>query len=225
MYRRSTTYCSDVHNKSGLFSWEMTAVSGYFGACRRILVIGAGGGREVLALTSMGYQAHGFECNTTLAAYAQQFLRSNNVETSVQTLARDKVPTVEEPFDAIIIGWSAYMLIVGRRRRVEFLRRLHPLVTTGSPLLLSFFSRPEDTPYLEAVSRHANAIRRVLRRPLVEIGDDLAPNYVHRFTETEVEAELHEGGFNMICFRPQGPGRTDSGYAVGVRTSHEISEV
>jgi hypothetical protein len=40
------------------------------------------------------------------------------------------------------VGWSAYMLIIGRRH-IEFLRSLNPLALAGAPLLyLSFRARP-----------------------------------------------------------------------------------
>ena len=42
--------------------------------CKRLLVAGAGGGREVLALYKSGYEVDGFECHPELVALANTML-------------------------------------------------------------------------------------------------------------------------------------------------------
>jgi hypothetical protein len=245
MYRRSATYRDDTYNRSGLFAWEAEAVEGYFGDARRLVLIGAGGGREVLALAKMGYTVDGYECNPALVSTAATLLAgeygtstSDRVSgesegatvlageiggpaplprragaASVALLARDEVPATGDPYDGAIMGWSAYMLIPGSERRIRFLRRLRALMSDGAPLLLSFYTRDGDPPRLRRIARTANALRRLLCREPVDLGDDLAPNRVHHFTEPEVTRELREAGFTLLRFHPQGPGRSDSGWS------------
>jgi hypothetical protein len=222
VYRQRRNYGEDEHNLRGLFDWEEEAVKRWFAGCRRLLVLGAGGGREVIALARMGYRVAGFECNRALVGAANDILGRHGLRdsASVAWLARDTAPDGAERFDGVIVGWSAYMLISGRQSRIRFLAGLHARVAAGGPLLISFFTRPGDSSRLRAISRVANAIRRLLRRPLVEVGDDLAPNYVHRFTAAEVEAELRDAGFRLVAFRPEGPGPYDSGYAVAHAVIH-----
>jgi hypothetical protein len=181
-------------------------------------VIGAGGGREAIALARRGYEVRGFECNPALVDTAVRLLAAEGVEgrASVSLLARDAAPPGPERFDGLIVGWSAYMLIIGSARRMRFLAGLRERVADGTPLLLSFFTRSDPSPRLRAVARVANALRRALRREPVEVGDDLSPNYVHRFTVDEVRREMAQGGFRMIEFHPQGEGPYDSGWAVGI---------
>jgi len=62
----------------------------------------------------------------------------------------------------------------------------------------------------------SNVLRRLRGAFPIERGDDLAPNFLHRFTEEEVRGELADGGFAMTSYAPQGEGPFDSGYAVGV---------
>lgn len=215
-YERSTSYRDDRHNLRGLFGWERAALEAHFPAAGRVLVVGAGGGREVLALSRMGYAAEGFECNPALVDYAARLLARERCAGTVAYVPRDRAPEGGGPYDAGVVGWSAYMLIAGRERRVDFLRQLRPLLGPGAPLLLSFFTRPGDTPRLRAVHRRAARIRRLLRREPAELGDDLAPNFVHRFVEAEVAAELAAAGFRLASFTPEGPGPHDSGWAVGI---------
>lgn len=222
VYRQRQSYQDDEYNLRGLFDWEEDVVNRHFSGCRRLLLLGAGGGREAISLARMGYEVVGFECNRALVETANRILAREGASgtASVAWLERDAAPDAAERFDGVIVGWSAYMLVFGRRSRIRLLGGLHAQVAADGPLLISFFTRPSDSPRLRSIARVANGIRRVLRRPLVEIGDDLAPNYVHRFTAAEVEAELRESGFRLLEFRAEGPGPYDSGYAVAHSLNH-----
>ena len=217
MYRRDTRYATEEHNTGGLLGWERQAMRDHFGGCRRLVVIGAGGGREVIALTEAGYAADGFECNAALMAVANRYLEQRGHAVRVLPLERDAAPAVppDGRWDGAFVGWSTYMLIIGRQARIRFLRDLARTLSPGAPVLLSFFTRSGDSPRAVGVWKLANAIRRVRRLPPVELGDDLAPNFVHRFTEEEVRAELAEAGFRMLTFVPERLAPTESGYAVG----------
>ena len=107
------------------------------------------------------------------------------------------------------MGWGSYMLIAGRARRIALLRRLRALVPDGSPLLLSFFTRPEVQLRLKAEYRVARLIRRLLRREPPEFGDDLIPVYVHRFDQAEIEAEMRAAGFRLARYEPEGRRRRE----------------
>lgn len=215
-YEASGPYREEEHNTRGLFPWEEEAVRGHFAGCRALLVVGAGGGREVLALAERGFAVEGYECNAALAGYAAALLARRGSAGVVRLLPRDEAPAGGGPYDGIVVGWSAYMLIAGRARRVAFLRGLRRRVPLGAPVLLSFWTRPGDSARTRIVAAVGGALRRLLRREPLESGDDLAPNFVHRFTAAEVAAELREGGFRAVRFEPEGRGPTDSGWAVGV---------
>jgi hypothetical protein len=214
-YGVSREYRSEAHNLRGLMPWEEDALDSHFGACRRLVVLGAGGGREVLALTRRGHEAEGFECNPRLVSAANRLLARQRVGTRVHHLPRDAAPTVEMRYDGAVVGWSAYTLIMGRAARTEVLRGLRRLLPVGAPLLASFFTRDEHDPRSGTVYRVASAVRRLTRRPPVEPGDDFVPEYIHRFTRAEVEAEFAEGGFELQRFVREGTGEYDSGFAVG----------
>jgi hypothetical protein len=49
-----------------------------------------------------------------------------------------------------------------------------------------------------------------LRREHLEVGDDLSPNYVHHFTQREIELELSESGFDLQFYSDR-----QYGHAVG----------
>jgi hypothetical protein len=216
-YDRAAAYHGQEHNLRGLFDWEREAVDRWFRDCRTLVVVGAGAGREVLALAATGFEVDGFECNARLVETAAQLLAAQDCDARVLPLARDAAPSTSRGYDGLIAGWSAYMLIPGRAQRIAFLHGMAALAEAGAPVLLSFFTRPPEHRRYPRVARVANVLRRLRRSERVEVGDDLVPNFVHRFTEDEIRAELDEGGFEMVAFAAEGRGPYDSGWAVGRR--------
>jgi hypothetical protein len=184
-------------------------VSRFFPSGGRLLVAAAGGGREIYALHGRGYEIDAFECHAELVRCANRFLSDAGIPCEVQYAPCDRAPVGDAHFDAVIIGWGAYMLIQGRRRRVEFLESLRARVDAGAPLLLSFFVRRRDGLYYPTVRGIANFFRRVRFAERVELGDSLAPNYVHYFDEAQLAAELKCGGFQLELY-----GTREYGHAV-----------
>jgi hypothetical protein len=213
-YLELDRYRSEEHNRYGLFDWEEESLRDFFPVGGRLLVTAAGGGREVLALAARGYEVDGFECNPGLVDYAAELLSRDGATATVRHLPADRAPADGGPYDGAIVGWGSYMLVPGRARRIAFLRELRALLPGGAPILLSFFTREPGAPRYRVVAAVARVVRRLRRGEPVELGDDLTPNYVHPFTEAEVEAELVDGGFRVARFRPQGAGRYDTGFAV-----------
>jgi hypothetical protein len=214
-YNRNASYHGDAHNLRGLFDWEKAALEAFEG-CRRVAVLGAGGGREVLALSRLGYAVEGYECNAALVHAAQNFLARQDCPAPIRHLPRDQVPAAGEPYDGIILGWGSYTLMPGRAHRIDLLRRLRPLVRPGGPILLSFYTRGVDTQRFRVSAAVANGIRVLTRGERIERGDALAPNFVHSFTSAEIGSELREAGWVPQRYTPHGSGGRDSGWAIAL---------
>ena len=216
IYNQRDRYHSLEHNLGGLFPWEEEAIRQHFAGAQRLLLIAAGGGREAIALARGGRSVEAYECNASLVeAAAEVIARAPNLPPlRVSLLPRGAPPPAGPRCDGAIVGWSAYMLIPGRRARLELLRGLRPRLAPGAPVLLSFFTRTADSGRLRAVARIAGALRRLRGAEPVELGDDLAPNYVHRFSAQEIRQELQEAGFELVAMALEGQGPTDSGWAV-----------
>jgi hypothetical protein len=193
-------YHSKEYNRRGLRDWEEQAVTDYFAGRKRLVVIGAGGGRIVLALKQLGYQVDAFESHPSLVAVANELLREEGYEPNVRLAPRDEAPNSGTAYDGIIIGWGAYMLVQGRRQRIDLLKQLRAQTRANSPIVLSFFYMPKISRTNKVSGFAANAIRLVLRRERVEVGDWLAPHPVHLFTQGEITSELSEGGFRIVHY-------------------------
>jgi hypothetical protein len=204
-------YHSREWNHGGLFAWEKSILADYFMNCRRLLVIGAGGGREILALRQLGYQVDGFESHPDLVTVANELLREQGYDSAVRLIPRDSGPRTQTTYDGIIIGWATYTLVQGRKHRIALLKQLRAQTQAQCPIVLSFFWRARTHWSYRVASFVANMIRRQLRREPTEIGDWLTPNYVHHFIQDEITSELLEGGFDTIHYSTTG-----YGHAVGI---------
>jgi hypothetical protein len=202
-YLDAAEYRSDSYNLDGLFPWEEKVVAGHFADCRRILVGGAGGGREMVALAQLGYEVAGFECNPTLVEYANGLLARKEIPTRVEHVPPDVCPAVDAPYDGIIIGWCAYMHIQGRNRRVAFLRSLRPALKPGAPVLLSFWHiNGPARRRLRVTQRVAGPLRRLLGREPITLGDSMAPHRLQYFDEELLREELVLAGFELKIYKP-----------------------
>jgi hypothetical protein len=199
-------YRNVAYNQSGLAGWEQTAIREHFPALGSLVVMGAGGGREVLALRRMTYEVDGWECQPLLVDAANRLLLAEGFEPTVSYVPRDTVARDTKQYDGLIIGWGTYTLIEGRARRIAVLRDLRGKVAAGAPLLLSFYPRRSGDRRYVITAAVGNVIRRLLGRQRLETGDYLDPNYVHLFHEQEVADELSAGGFELQAFsaRPYG---------------------
>jgi hypothetical protein len=211
-------YLSEAHNRQGLFAWEVEALERYFPERGRLALLGAGAGREVLALKARSYDVEAWECQPAFVAFANDLLARDGHDPAVTVVPRDVVPEGPTGFDGLIIGWGTYTLVPGRHRRIALLRSLREKVEPGTPILCSFYVRRAGETRFAITTRVGNALRRILRREPVELGDYLDPNFVHMFTEDQVRAEFEAAGFELRSFSA-----TPYGHAVGVAVTSVVA--
>lgn len=225
VYDKMDMYRKDEYNRSGLFRWEEKMVDKYFQRCKSLLVAGTGGGREVLALSRLGYDVDGFECNPDLVERANEFLKKEGLNSNIHLIPPDQCPDSTKIYDGLIIGWGVYMHIQGREQRISFLKKLRSQTREMAPILLSFYFRSESSLYFRVVITIGNGIRRILGRDYLEIGDTFLyisdfNQYIHCFAKDEIDFELHEGGFQLDFYCTE-----EYGHAIGIasKLSDKIS--
>jgi hypothetical protein len=211
-YHKWENYRTDSYNLSGLQPWEKKVVDQYLINCHSILVGAVGGGREVLSLVQQGYAVDGFDCFPEFIDSARNFLRSQNIDSCLELAQPDHVPPTFEVYDGVMIGWAGYSQIRGRKNRVNFLTEVYSHIQPGGPVLISFFSRPGNSPRYRIIYLIAQCIRNLrFCTEKVESGDALDESFFHYFTHEEIETELTSAGFRMACYSVEG-----FGHAIGI---------
>lgn len=164
-------------------SWIAPALAGRVGPRGRILVVAAGGGREINGLAEAGYEVvatepdHALEKETRLALEEQGL---GNIR--FLTFAEIENGRVEETFDSILIARFFLSYRRGRESRVRLLRALKSRLVCGGTLAADYFIRPDrSTAFGSLLFRWQPAVANLLRRVrgkagrLVEPGDHLDP--------------------------------------------------
>jgi 2-polyprenyl-3-methyl-5-hydroxy-6-metoxy-1,4-benzoquinol methylase len=194
-YGQTHAYRPDTTDfRAYLFPWEEVVVRDQFpkpGA--RVLVGGAGGGREPLALAEMGFDVVAFDpAEPLIAALGRQ------APPSVTALpgAYEDMDTLfgeGDRFDAAIVGWGSFSHLRDEETRIATLRSFARL--TEGPILVSFLAlKPGGIP--PGLAR----IRRFLpRRPNRDDQDIFAVSigFYHPVDEEEVRRLADAAGLEI----------------------------
>jgi len=199
-YDDAIDFASETYIAGGLSRWEELAIDDHFEGAQNVVVLGAGAGRETIALSERGTRVVGFECHPGLREAGNRALEARGWGTVLRPMERDRCPDLDSRYDGIVIGWGTYMLIQGRDHRVRLLSDLRASVPPGTPLLLSFFVRQERERRFQIAAAIARPLRWLLRRDAIELGDFMSPTYTHHFSEQELRSELAAGGWDLVTF-------------------------
>ncbi len=199
-YNRTKSYTDEKYNLSGLFEWEKPMIQKYFSNTKILLLIAAGGGREVLALSKMGFKVDSYECNPALIEYGNTLLQKNGIDNRINFLPRNSVPAENKKYDGIIIGWGGYSHIPGNKKRLFFLAGLYPFLNKETPLMISFLWTNKRTRRDKITKNISNFFRFFTKKDKTVLGDKLEPDFIHYFTEEEIKNELIQSKYKILDY-------------------------
>jgi len=235
-YSRDETYLpAGATFEQGLFAWESALLERPELPRRgRVLLAGAGGGREAKVLADRGYEVLAFEpveryCTACIEALGDR--RNLQVVCAsyddLLDLARNRsgpLAGYRGPFDLIWLGWGSFAHVTVAEDQTAVLTSLKTLAPNAS-IVLSFFMR--------ASSEEAGAaagLRRKLRWALRMLGGRHASpgirfwpwaGFAYAFTRTELRdlfratgyspAVLHEEPYPHALLVPENAGASDRG--------------
>jgi SAM-dependent methyltransferase len=192
----------------GLFPVEIEVFARHVPPASRVLLAGAGSGRELIALAEQGHQMSGLEPAPETVAICEKALRERGL---TATLIESFVEEVDAagPFDAIIFSYYCYIFIPMSSRRVETLRKAAALLAPGGRILISYEAKGRPGTFVTRAGRLAGAIASSDWR--IEEGDTLmlrlqgVPRpcffFEHVFTQREIEEEVAAAGLNIVQHR------------------------
>lgn len=184
---------------AGLFPFE-EALIGLLPPKARLLSVGCGGGRDLLAWSEKGWPVDGLEISPAAAARARGVLADAGLKYKV--LCQDVVDAELEPgaYGAILFSWLSYGYIPGAARRTQALKRARQGLAPGGEIFLLLKTRQPGG----RVPWPASLMAMLLgRRPWLGPGDYLADDlrYWHSSTREEVEAEAKAAGLVLKQWR------------------------
>lgn len=164
----------------------------------RVLVGGAGRGREVRWLEARGYEVVAFdpahEPRDGVLRLGYEDLSSDDPGPRAAAVAAIRAAA---PFDAVLLGWTSFTHLPGEARRLATLKALREL--GDGPLLLSYWHRDGDRLGVGRASRIGRRIGRLV--PGARVPERAADRvvtqagYAHLFSDDELDALAAAAGY------------------------------
>ena len=190
-------FTTDVYEWA-LESWEQEVVQRHSIASGRILVLGAGVGREAIALAKRGLSVVGLDVNGVALQVATKTAQTSGVPAQFVQADFLHLPFTPAHFRYVIMSGIMYSSIPGRAQRQAWLANLLRHLAPEGLVILNFLI---DHPPPSRIQRIGRAINRVLvalpgANRAYQPGDSCAQgHFLHAFQdESEIREELEEAG-------------------------------
>ena len=188
---------------SGLMPWEQDCYTRCLRPGDRILLVGCGTGRDLIALLRAGYRVEGLDPAAGAIAVARRMLDRLELSAPLHTGAVESF-AIPGTFDVIVFSWFSYGYIPQSRTRVEVLRRLGRALPPGGRIIVSYVRTAAHAELPARITRLGGWLTRADWR--AEPGDRVwvsAPrrrtlHYQHEFVDGEFEDEAAAAGLRIV---------------------------
>jgi SAM-dependent methyltransferase len=188
----------------GLFGWEEPFVRRFLKPDDRILIVGSGTGREVIALRRDGYDVEGLEPATAAAELSREIMKKAGVEARIRIGGIETVE-IDGNFDLFIFSWYCYSYIAHRPTRVAALRAARAHLAPGGRIILSYIVG-EPIPKRLPITM-ASLAARLSRAGWTPEKSDVVSfepgglHFEHHFGPGEIEDEAREAGLKVAALQ------------------------
>lgn len=209
-------YTESQFVKQGLMPWEEKVINKYVDQKDSFLVLGAGGGREAIALAKRGFKIVGIDSSELMVRAAKENAAREGVEVDFQTADLYDLPFPEKSFMYCLLSCGMYSAIPTRGMRIELFSKLRRLLKDDGLLIIHFIFNPARR---ERLIKTKKLIARVFNGNLdYKPGDELIPpmHFLRHFKDKEeIASEAQEGGFSIkeLTIEPY-----NEGYAILEKT-------
>ena len=194
---------SDEEVDAGLEPWEDRLYRDVLRPSDRLLLIGCGAGRDLIALSRLGYDVVGLEPAPLLVAAANAHLSRRLIKARIlEGTAESGI--VDGEYDVIVFSLYVYSCIFERRTRLATLSRLTQRhLVRGGRLIISYAHTVPQSRLWINLCRLSAAISRSDWQP--EAGDRLYTaatrlgmlGFEHQFTRDDLAGECRAAGLQV----------------------------
>jgi hypothetical protein len=192
---------------SGLMQWERAIFHEFLKPTDRILLVGSGSGRDLLALRQAGHDVVGVEQATRAVQRARGLLDDHGISADILATRFDQAE-LPGTFDAIVFSWFCYCYILGTAERTTALAKARAHLNASGRVIISYIAAETPSP-----TRATNIARAAARltdadwRP--EPNDHFHPvagrtplyAYQHSFGADELQREARNAGLLVLAER------------------------
>lgn len=203
--------------EQGLFGWEKALLARLqLPSPARVLLAGAGGGRELRQLVARGDQVFAFEPVAELCAgwrgTSDGRAGVEIVQGAYQDLVRlagngdGPLAGLRGPFDLVWLGWGSFTHVTVATEQAAVLASVRSLAP-AAPVIASFYLHPLVLKRDGGIARLRRALRRLLghlggrnETASVEYWDNVG--FTYTYSEAELRALFHAAGYSVAAFEP-----------------------
>ena len=201
LWRGYGTLIEDVDG--GLEGWERRLYGAVLQPSDRILLVGCGAGRDLLALREMGYEVTGLDPTPELVDEARRNLARRGV-TAIIREGFIETSDLEESYDVIVLAGNCYSFLLTAATRIATLARVKAHLSPQGRVVIMYTGAAHRPPLAIHVARITSRMAGTDWRP--ELGDAFARDpmtrrllrYEHMFMPGEVERECAEAGLRVV---------------------------
>src|SRR3954470_6259925 len=200
-YERHTAH------ESSLLSWEEECFSRFAAPGRRVLLVGCGTGRDLIALVERGCEVTGMDPSAAGLEIADRLLRGRGLSPTLLPGFFEDTP-IAHTFDVVVFSYYCYAAIPMASRRIDALKKAAALVDGGGHVIVSYAAGiPRPHPILVGLGRIAGTLARSDWR--LESGDLVSDNrqraaafsFTHAFEPGELEREAAAAALRPVFRR------------------------
>jgi SAM-dependent methyltransferase len=193
----------DVDIAAGLTPREKDLVGRFLPSGARVLVVGCGSGRELIALAERGYHVTGVDPADSALRTARRIAWERELSATLVEGFFEEVP-LSGLFDGIMFSPYCYGYIPESHRRVVALRKAAEHLTPGGHILISYPAQGRPRSVTIRLARLMGALSRSDWR--LEAGDLVSVvsrnqprySYCHEFQVGEIEQEAAAAGLTPV---------------------------
>jgi SAM-dependent methyltransferase len=187
-----------------LADWESEFYDAQLEPASRVLLVGCGAGRDLIALSERGHQVDGLDIERSALAVCRAELQRRGLRATLYEGAVGEA-RIESQYDAALFSWYAYGYVPGADARVATLARLRERLRARGRVLLTYQPRADSGSRIPiALARSVARLTRSDWTPehgdfveLLQDGRERALHFEHRFTASEVVDEAHRAGLRV----------------------------